>query len=194
MQPSPQPQPNPPEQPGASALQGNAGPSPLGSPLGTGAGLAPGVGRALGASNPFSSPPASSSSSSFGADGVVDMAAAGSELAADGATEVVEASFTAIWHRDLTDTPADPFGEIDESVAGDCQAMIARLYHFLDGELTDARRAKIMRHLEGCPACFSAYDFEAELRIVVRERTRTHVPPSLLGRIRVALESERDGC
>lgn len=84
--------------------------------------------------------------------------------------------------------------DADREVAGDCQAMIARLYHFLDGELTESRRSMIMGHLEGCPSCFSAYDFEAELRIVVRERTRTHVPPNLLGRIRQALETERGGC
>jgi anti-sigma factor (TIGR02949 family) len=72
--------------------------------------------------------------------------------------------------------------------------MIARLYHFLDGELTESRRTVVMSHLEGCPSCFSAYDFEAELRIVVRERTRTHVPPNLLGRIRQALETERGSC
>lgn len=84
--------------------------------------------------------------------------------------------------------------EADREVAGDCQAMIARLYHFLDGELTESRRTVVMSHLEGCPSCFSAYDFEAELRIVVRERTRTHVPPNLLGRIRQALETERGSC
>ena len=84
--------------------------------------------------------------------------------------------------------------DADREAAGDCQAMIARLYHFLDGELTESRRTMIMGHLEGCPSCFSAYDFEAELRIVVRERTRTHVPPNLLGRIRQALETERGSC
>jgi anti-sigma factor (TIGR02949 family) len=82
----------------------------------------------------------------------------------------------------------------DQAVVGDCQAMIARLYHFLDGELTDVRRETIMGHLEQCPSCFSAYDFEAELRIVVRERSRSHVPPSLLQRIRSAIDAERGSC
>lgn len=89
---------------------------------------------------------------------------------------------------------ADPFPPGVSQFGGDCQAMIARLYHFLDGELTDVRRETIMAHLEQCPSCFSAYDFEAELRIVVRERTRTHVPASLIGRIKIAIETERNGC
>jgi anti-sigma factor (TIGR02949 family) len=90
--------------------------------------------------------------------------------------------------------PADPFGDVDDGLAGDCQAMISRLYNFLDGELTEVRRVKIMTHLEACPSCYSAYDFEAELRIVIRERCQTHVPPSLMARIQLAIEVERRDC
>jgi anti-sigma factor (TIGR02949 family) len=82
----------------------------------------------------------------------------------------------------------------DDVIGGDCQAMILRLYHFLDGELTEDRRHTIMSHLEGCPSCFSAYDFEAELRIVVRERAQARVPESLMARIQVAIEVERRDC
>jgi anti-sigma factor (TIGR02949 family) len=90
--------------------------------------------------------------------------------------------------------PLDPFGELDERLAGDCSAMIARLYNFLDGELTDVRRVKIMSHLEACPSCYSAYDFEAELRIVIRERCQTHVPADLMTRIQLAIDVERGQC
>ena len=83
--------------------------------------------------------------------------------------------------------PHDPFGPIDEAIAGDCSAMIARLDYFLDGELTDLRRVKIQAHLDGCPTCYSAFDFEAELRIVVRSRAYTEVPVDLASRIRLAL-------
>ena len=81
----------------------------------------------------------------------------------------------------------DPFGEIDLNGRGDCNAMLARLYTFLDGELTDHRRTKIQSHLDTCPSCFSAFDFEMELRIVVAKRVHTRVPAELAERIRRAI-------
>ena len=83
--------------------------------------------------------------------------------------------------------PHDPFGPIDTTLGGDCSAMIMRLDNFLDGELTEQRRLKIQSHLDACPTCYSAFDFEAELRIVVRTRTYTEVPADLASRIRAAL-------
>lgn len=94
-----------------------------------------------------------------------------------------------VYNSKAAEEPQDPFGEIDDCLAGDCSAMIARLDHFLDGELTEARRAKIQAHLDSCPSCYSAYDFEAELRIVVRTRTVTEVPSELVVRIRAALRT-----
>ena len=86
----------------------------------------------------------------------------------------------------------DPFevhGDVDAPIGAGCQDMVARLYYFLDGELNDTRRATIQHHLDGCPSCFSAFDFEAELRIVVQKRVHTRVPAELAERIRVALHS-----
>ena len=61
----------------------------------------------------------------------------------------------------------------------DCTKAMFALYEFLDGELTGERRQIIEGHLDGCPHCFSVFDFEAELRIVVRARVqRTGRPPS----------------
>ena len=81
----------------------------------------------------------------------------------------------------------DPFGDIDPSLMFDCNAMLARLYSFLDGELNDDRRAKIQRHLDDCPSCFSKFDFEAELRIVIAKRVVCRVPESLVERIRKSI-------
>jgi mycothiol system anti-sigma-R factor len=86
--------------------------------------------------------------------------------------------------------PFDPFGPIDLAAGADCSAMVARLYNFLDGELTEQRRAKIQNHLEACPSCFSAFDFEAELRIVIATRCVSRVPDSLAERIRNAICQE----
>jgi len=75
----------------------------------------------------------------------------------------------------------------------DCNETIERLYHYLDGELTDERRSEIKRHLDDCPPCLGAFDFEAELRVVIADRCRDRVPESLRRRIHDALvEAERD--
>lgn len=72
----------------------------------------------------------------------------------------------------------------------DCRQSVERLYHYLDGELTDERRRRIQRHLDECPPCVEAFDFEAELRQVIANRCKDHVPASLLERVRRALDEE----
>lgn len=69
-----------------------------------------------------------------------------------------------------------------------CIEAVELLYHYLDGELTDDRRIQIQRHLDDCPPCFEAYDFEAELRIVVRQKCRDRVPERLVLRVVAALQ------
>jgi mycothiol system anti-sigma-R factor len=72
----------------------------------------------------------------------------------------------------------------------DCEGTIERLYHYLDGELTDERRAEISQHLDECGPCLDAYDFEAELRRVIAHRCRDRVPEHLIVRVRAVLEAE----
>jgi len=75
----------------------------------------------------------------------------------------------------------------------DCNETIERLYTYLDGELTDERRGEIKHHLDDCPPCLDAFDFEAELRQVVADRCKDRVPDSLRQRIHEALlQAERD--
>ena len=74
----------------------------------------------------------------------------------------------------------------------DCNGTIERLYHFLDGELTDERRKEIQEHLDDCSPCLGAFDFEAELRMVIANRCKDHVPDALRRRVHDALlEEER---
>ncbi|MGA2036594.1 MAG: mycothiol system anti-sigma-R factor [Acidimicrobiales bacterium] len=74
----------------------------------------------------------------------------------------------------------------------DCNETLYRLYTYLDGELTDERRMEIKRHLDECRPCFEAFDFEAELRMVVSQRCKDHVPDALRQRVHEALiEEER---
>jgi mycothiol system anti-sigma-R factor len=69
----------------------------------------------------------------------------------------------------------------------DCANSLKELYAFLDGELTADLRGHIQSHLDGCPPCYEAFDFEAELRIVISARCRDQVPDELRDRVAEAL-------
>jgi mycothiol system anti-sigma-R factor len=70
----------------------------------------------------------------------------------------------------------------------DCREALGELYEFLDGELTIERKETIRGHLDGCGDCLGAFDFEAELRIVIsRCCHKDQVPDQLRHRIAEAL-------
>lgn len=75
----------------------------------------------------------------------------------------------------------------------DCDRALIELYEFLDGELTAERQQRIQTHLHGCQHCFSSFDFEQELRLVVRARLQTDCPPTLVHRISALIEFEQQG-
>lgn len=77
---------------------------------------------------------------------------------------------------------------MDDVPGADCGEAIHELYLFLDGELTDEKRAHIHAHLERCLPCYEAFDFEAELRQVIAQRCRDQVPPGLRERVFRALD------
>ena len=72
----------------------------------------------------------------------------------------------------------------------DCENSLHALYSYLDGELTDDRRAVIQHHLDDCQPCAEPYDFEAELRIVIRRKCAEQVPDTLVAKVKAALERE----
>jgi len=73
----------------------------------------------------------------------------------------------------------------------DCSEVVSRLYNFLDGDLTEERREKILRHLDECHPCLQAFGFEKELRQLIASRCKDHVPESLRQRIAASIEQER---
>jgi mycothiol system anti-sigma-R factor len=75
----------------------------------------------------------------------------------------------------------------------ECQDALHELYGYLDGELTEEKRAAIHRHLDECQPCAEPYDFEAELREVVRRKCQEQVPDRLVAKVRAALDHERAG-
>ncbi len=84
----------------------------------------------------------------------------------------------------------DPCAGFD--APGDCADAAAELYGYLDGVLTDERRAKIAGHLDGCSGCFGAYEFHAELKTVISMKCQTEVPEALRRRIIASLSELTD--
>jgi len=80
--------------------------------------------------------------------------------------------------------------EHDHGDAADCREAIQTIYQFLDGELTPDLRHQIRRHLDDCSPCLEAYDFEAELRMVIARKCRESVPESLRIRIHEVIVRE----
>ena len=72
----------------------------------------------------------------------------------------------------------------------DCNETLRELYLYLDGQLTDEDRTHIQQHLDDCSPCLEAYDFEAELRLVIKSRCVEQVPDPLRARIQAALDRE----
>jgi mycothiol system anti-sigma-R factor len=76
--------------------------------------------------------------------------------------------------------------------AGDCQDALHTLYHYLDGELTESRRQAIQHHLDQCEPCLHAFDFEAELKVVIARSCRDQVPDQLRRKIAEAIAHAGD--
>lgn len=75
----------------------------------------------------------------------------------------------------------------------DCKETMEKLYEFLDGELTDARRVVIRRHLDDCSPCLEAFEFESELRVMISSKSKERCPEELLSRIAKVIRAEQDG-
>ena len=55
-------------------------------------------------------------------------------------------------------------------------------------------RAQIHEHLEGCVDCLQAFDFEAELKAVIRRKcSNDEMPPGLVAKIERCFDTDFDG-
>lgn len=61
----------------------------------------------------------------------------------------------------------------------ECDEAISELYRYLDGELSPENVAHIEQHLRKCSPCLEAYDFEAELRKMIAEKSSEEMPAEL---------------
>jgi mycothiol system anti-sigma-R factor len=64
-----------------------------------------------------------------------------------------------------------------------CDDALNELYRFLDHELDETARLHIEAHLDGCSTCLEAFDFEVELRRVIRSRCQERVPDELRSKV-----------
>jgi mycothiol system anti-sigma-R factor len=78
-------------------------------------------------------------------------------------------------------------------MADDCNETLRELYGYLDGELTPETREHLQQHIDDCSPCLEAYDFELELRMVIRKRCVEQVPESLRRKIAEALGEPAPG-
>jgi len=75
-----------------------------------------------------------------------------------------------------------------------CSETIKELDVFLDGELSESQRDAIRHHLDGCMDCLGAFDFHAELKIVIAEKCNNdEMPPGLLSKIEKCFGIDFDG-
>lgn len=69
-----------------------------------------------------------------------------------------------------------------------CDEAVASLLEYLDGELDDARRARIENHLAECRGCFSRAEFERALRRRLQALATEPPPDSLKRRLKAILD------
>lgn len=64
-----------------------------------------------------------------------------------------------------------------------CDQVVAKLWEYIDGELTDLRAAEIQKHLEICARCFPQYDFQRAFLALLARHNRQPMPPELRHRV-----------
>lgn len=72
----------------------------------------------------------------------------------------------------------------------ECDDALTNLYRYLDRETDVTSVEKIRAHLDDCSGCLRSFDFEARLKIVIRERLSEEVPTEFIQRLRQALARE----
>ena len=73
-----------------------------------------------------------------------------------------------------------------------CRQLAELLIDYVSGELPPEQEERLRQHLDACPPCLDAYDFEADLRAVVSKRCRDRVPPELQQRIAEAIRQMQE--
>ena len=59
-----------------------------------------------------------------------------------------------------------------------CQECADKLDRYVDRELTDTEALEVQLHLEGCPDCMDHYEFENQLKRLVKHSCDCDVAPA----------------
>lgn len=73
----------------------------------------------------------------------------------------------------------------------DCAQTLARVYEYLDGEMSPADFDRIREHLDDCSPCLRQYDLDVALKALVRRSCRESAPADLRERIMVKITEVR---
>jgi mycothiol system anti-sigma-R factor len=81
-----------------------------------------------------------------------------------------------------------------ESTMIPCDQVIAKLWEYLDGELTEERAARVQTHLDVCARCFPQYEFQRAYKVFIRRSSATQeMPPAARRRVFEAILEEESG-
>ncbi|GBD32232.1 MAG: hypothetical protein KatS3mg081_2031 [Gemmatimonadales bacterium] len=73
-----------------------------------------------------------------------------------------------------------------------CHEAAARVYEYLDRELTPEVALEIERHLEACPACYDHFEFQrAFLELLARRGAAIRAPEELRRRVEELLHKDQ---
>jgi mycothiol system anti-sigma-R factor len=70
-----------------------------------------------------------------------------------------------------------------EDLPHECSDALQVMYSFIDGELPVEQVTVVRQHIESCVDCFEAFDFEAEVKLMVRNKCQDSPPADLKDRI-----------
>ncbi|MBW3562281.1 MAG: zf-HC2 domain-containing protein [Actinobacteria bacterium] len=77
-----------------------------------------------------------------------------------------------------------------------CSEAVEQLWHYLEHELTDDKRAQVEQHLAFCRRCCGELEFAEELRGFLEDAARPRLPDDVEGRLTTflhQLESDPSG-
>ena len=73
----------------------------------------------------------------------------------------------------------------------DCAQALARVYEYLDGELSPSDLERIREHIDDCGPCLQQYDLDIALKALVRRSCQESAPADLRERIMVKITEIR---
>ncbi len=74
-----------------------------------------------------------------------------------------------------------------------CEEALAKLFEFIDGELSHDDFVRIGSHLKECPPCESEHRINEKIRMLVSQANGDKAPHQLRERVLSAIQMSREG-